>query len=230
MKKLCIVIFTAIILIMNCVVVLGEYDISIKYDVAPKVIITGSAGSDSGVTVTVLVHPYSDAEPSFAPDSTPLIADYFITGENGLFPNEIILPADIPAGVYTVWFSSAEQGKEHKNFIVFDRTSPAYITALERVNAANKDDMADVLSTQGVTLGIDTTELSPSDIAADAALLYAWRVIGGNYTAAAFSEACTAAEAIRLLKSGDSLPRILTNYPASFGASQAEYQALSDSQ
>lgn len=141
-------------------------------------------------------------------ETSPILADSFLLGADGVIDYDIILPESLAGGKFVIRIATAG-GYLDKNFMhTNDALAPA---ALSIINGASKENFQQILAEQGPACGLDPdvydtykTQISP--------ILYSYKPQSGFASVNSFIKLSNQAIAATMINNGEAIDSVLETY------------------
>ncbi len=141
-------------------------------------------------------------------ETSPILADSFLLGTDGVIDYDIILPESLAGGKYVIRIAT-DGGYLDKSFMhTNDSLAPA---ALAVINSASKDSFLQVLAEQGPACGLDP-DIYDEYKAQISPILYSYKPQGGFKSVDSFIKLSNQAIAATLINNGEAVASVLETY------------------
>ena len=141
-------------------------------------------------------------------ETSPILADSFLLGADGVIDYDIILPESLPGGKFVIRIATAG-GYLDKSFMhTNDALAPA---ALAVINGASKDNFGQVLAEQGPACGLDP-DIYDTYKAQISPILYSYKPKEGFASVNSFIKLSNQAIAATMINNGEAIDSVLETY------------------
>ena len=188
--------------------------------------LTVEGRSDLAPASPIVVHLVSGTDQLPSEDNPPVVFDMVFTDDGGFFTSELIIPANVGNGVYTVFVGDESRDTAYtENIIIYLENSSATRDALKALNnSSDYSQLQSVLENYGTDLGINMDE--QKNPVAFSKVLYGVKKSEGGFTLDEFAEAVSFAKGAVVLINEENVVLVMRNHASAFDYSNQLYEAL----